>query len=93
MLQVLAYAQQSRECSNYEQVSLHERMQQYMRHIDQESSHSVNGNLGSSHGDGVRPMARSSQKVIAEVMQSAANGKVVLKWTLMFACNMISSTN
>ncbi|CAK7336820.1 unnamed protein product [Dovyalis caffra] len=74
--QVLAYAQQSRECSNYEQVSLHERMQEFMKHIDQESRHSVNGILGSPHKDSTRPTARSSQKVIEEVMQTAAKGKV-----------------
>ncbi|KAF9668106.1 hypothetical protein SADUNF_Sadunf15G0093500 [Salix dunnii] len=74
--QVLAYAQQCRECSNYEQVSLHERMQEFMKHIDQESRHSVNSIFSSPHEDSMRPAARSSQKVIEEVMQSAAKGKV-----------------
>ncbi|XP_011040266.1 PREDICTED: ADP-ribosylation factor GTPase-activating protein AGD1 isoform X1 [Populus euphratica] len=74
--QVLAYAQQCRECSNYDQVSLHERMQEFMKHIDQESRHSVNDIFSSPHEESVRPAARSSQKVIEEVMQSAAKGKV-----------------
>ncbi|KAJ6761025.1 ADP-RIBOSYLATION FACTOR GTPASE-ACTIVATING PROTEIN AGD1 [Salix purpurea] len=74
--QVLAYAQQCRECSNYEQVSLHERMQEFMKHIDQESRHSVNSIFSSPREDSMRPAARSSQKVIEEVMQSAAKGKV-----------------
>ncbi|KAJ6875897.1 ADP-ribosylation factor GTPase-activating protein AGD1 isoform X2 [Populus alba x Populus x berolinensis] len=74
--QVLAYAQQCRECSNYDQVSLHERMQEFMKHIDQESRHSVNDIFSSPREDSMRPAARSSQKVIEEVMQSAAKGKV-----------------
>lgn len=74
----MAYAQQCRECSNYDQVSLHERMQEFMKHIDQESRHSVN-DIFSSREDSMRPAARSSQKVIEEVMQSAAKGKVVRK--------------
>ncbi|KAJ8772473.1 hypothetical protein K2173_027650 [Erythroxylum novogranatense] len=61
--QVLAYAQQSRECSNYEQESLNERMQEYTRQIDPASKHTL-------------PFPRSSQKVIEEIMQSATTGKV-----------------
>ncbi|WRX17690.1 Arf GTPase activating protein - like 4 [Theobroma cacao] len=38
--QVLAYAQQSRECSNYEQASLSERMQEHIRQIDLKSKQS-----------------------------------------------------
>ncbi|KAF2312800.1 hypothetical protein GH714_040498 [Hevea brasiliensis] len=74
--QVLAYAQQSRECSNYEQASLNERVQEYVRQIDRESKHNLNGGLGSPSGEGLRLFARSSQKVIEAVMQSAAKGKV-----------------
>jgi Arf-GAP/coiled-coil/ANK repeat/PH domain-containing protein len=54
-------------------------MQEFMKHIDQESRHSVNDIFSSPHEDSVRPAARSSQKVIEEVMQSAAKGKVVRK--------------
>ncbi|XP_057988605.1 ADP-ribosylation factor GTPase-activating protein AGD1 isoform X2 [Hevea brasiliensis] len=74
--QVLAYAQQSRECSNYEQASLNERVQEYVRQIDRESKHNLNVGLGSPSGEGLRLFARSSQKVIEAVMQSAAKGKV-----------------
>ncbi|KAG8652717.1 hypothetical protein MANES_06G126100v8 [Manihot esculenta] len=74
--QVLAYAQQSRECSNYEQAALNERVQEYVRQIDRESKHNLNGGVGSPSGDGLRLFARSSQKVIEAVMQSAAKGKV-----------------
>ncbi|CAI0548059.1 unnamed protein product [Linum tenue] len=73
--QVLAYAQQSRECSNYEQASLNERMHEYMKQIDRENRQSLHGNNGSPHADG-RPFVRSSQKVIEAVMETAMQGKV-----------------
>ncbi|CAF1707791.1 hypothetical protein Bca4012_005801 [Brassica carinata] len=70
--QVLSYAHQSRECTNYEMASLNERMQEYKRQVDRETR-----NLnGSPTGDGMRHNSRSSQKVIEAVMQSAAKGKV-----------------
>ncbi|XP_044501810.1 ADP-ribosylation factor GTPase-activating protein AGD1-like isoform X2 [Mangifera indica] len=75
--QVLAYAQKSRESSNYEQESLHRRMQEYIRQIDRESKKSLNGSNGSPKGDRkTRPFPRNSNKVIEAVMQSAAKGKV-----------------
>ncbi|GLT83854.1 hypothetical protein SLE2022_021220 [Rubroshorea leprosula] len=74
--QVLAYTQQSKECSNYEQASLNERMQEYIRQIDQDNRQCLNGSLRSQAVDCIRPFPRSSQKVIEAVMESAANGKV-----------------
>ncbi|CAK9186903.1 unnamed protein product [Ilex paraguariensis] len=74
--QVLAYAQQSRECSNYEQAALHERMQEYKRQVDHESRHSFNGSHGSPNGEVIQPFHRSSHKAIEAVMESAAEGKV-----------------
>ncbi|XP_050224011.1 ADP-ribosylation factor GTPase-activating protein AGD3 [Mercurialis annua] len=75
--QVLTYAQQSRERSNYEQASLNERMQEYKRQIDRESRLSSNGSNGSPiGGDGIQAIGRSSHKMIEAVMQSAAKGKV-----------------
>ncbi|XP_044493333.1 ADP-ribosylation factor GTPase-activating protein AGD1-like isoform X2 [Mangifera indica] len=75
--QVLAYAQQSRECSNYEQDSLHERMKEYIRQIARESKNSLNGSYGSPKGDSIiRPFGRNSNKEIEAAMQSAAKGKV-----------------
>lgn len=77
-LQVLAYAQQSRECSNYEQDSLYERMKEYIRQIARESKNSLNGSYGSPKGDSIiRPFGRNSNKEIEAAMQSAAKGKVV----------------
>ena len=71
-MQVLSYAHQSRECTDYEMASLNERMQEYKRQVDRETR-----NLnGSPAGDGMRHNSRSSQKVIEAVMQSAAKGKV-----------------
>uniref|UniRef100_A0A2P2LTL6 ADP-ribosylation factor GTPase-activating protein AGD3 n=1 Tax=Rhizophora mucronata TaxID=61149 RepID=A0A2P2LTL6_RHIMU len=74
--QVLTYAQQSRERSNYEQAALSERMQEYKRQIDRESRWSSNGSTGSPNGDGIQAIGRSSHKMIEAVMQSAAKGKV-----------------
>ncbi|PIA32765.1 hypothetical protein AQUCO_04300004v1 [Aquilegia coerulea] len=74
--QVLTYAQQSRERSNYEQAALTERMQDYQRQIDRESRWSSNGSHGSPNGDGIQAIGRSSHKMIEAVMQSAAKGKV-----------------
>ncbi|KAL8249971.1 hypothetical protein R6Q59_006839 [Mikania micrantha] len=71
--QVLTYAQQSRERSNYEQAALNERMQEYKRQIDRESRWSSNG---SPNGDGIQAIGRSSHKMIEAVMQSASKGKV-----------------
>ncbi|KAK1406039.1 hypothetical protein QVD17_42236 [Tagetes erecta] len=74
--QVLTYAQQSRERSNYEQAALNERMQEYKRQIDRESRWSSNGSNGSPNGDGIQAIGRSSHKMIEAVMQSASKGKV-----------------
>ncbi|KAJ4975054.1 hypothetical protein NE237_008228 [Protea cynaroides] len=74
--QVLTYAQQSRERSNYEQAALTERMQEFKRQIDRESRWSSNGLHDSPNGDGLQAIGRSSHKMIEAVMQSAAKGKV-----------------
>ncbi|XP_057485579.1 ADP-ribosylation factor GTPase-activating protein AGD3-like [Actinidia eriantha] len=74
--QVLTYAQQSRERSNYEQAALNERMQEYKRQVDQESRWSSDGSNRSPNGDGIQAIGRSSHKMIDAVMQSAAKGKV-----------------
>ena len=77
--QVLAYSQQSRERSNYEQDSLSERMQEYKRQIDRESRHSLNVYPVTSNGNGnhgMQPYTKTSNKVIEAAMQSAAQGKV-----------------
>ncbi|CAL9754446.1 unnamed protein product [Musa acuminata subsp. burmannicoides] len=74
--QVLAYAQQSRERSSYEQAALIERMQEFKRQIDRESRWSANGSNDSPNGDGIQAIGRSSHKMIEAVMQTAAKGKV-----------------
>ncbi|XP_058192776.1 ADP-ribosylation factor GTPase-activating protein AGD3 [Rhododendron vialii] len=75
--QVLTYARQSRERSNYEQAALNERMQEYKRQVDRESRLSSNGSHGSPNGgDGIQAIGRSSHKMIEAVMQSAGKGKV-----------------
>ncbi|KAJ8569657.1 hypothetical protein K7X08_006234 [Anisodus acutangulus] len=74
--QVLTYAQQSRERSNYEKEALNEKMQEYKRQVDRESRWFSNGSNGSPNGDGIQAIGRSSHKQIEAVMQSAARGKV-----------------
>ncbi|PIN04889.1 Myotrophin [Handroanthus impetiginosus] len=74
--QVLAYAQQARQNSNYEQSALNERMQEYLRQVDQESRQSFSGPHGSPNGDASQPFPRSSHKLIEAVMHSTAEGKV-----------------
>lgn len=82
MLQVLGYAQQSRESSNYEQASLVEKMQEYIKQIDNESKQALNGSHACSNDVGMQPFNRKTQKEIEAVMQSAANGKVMVLATL-----------
>ncbi|XP_020248446.1 ADP-ribosylation factor GTPase-activating protein AGD3-like isoform X2 [Asparagus officinalis] len=74
--QVLAYAQQSRQRSNYEQEALTERMQEFKRQIDRESLSSSYGLFDSPNGDGIQTLGRSSYKMIEAVMQTAVKGKV-----------------
>ncbi|RAL38692.1 hypothetical protein DM860_002670 [Cuscuta australis] len=76
--QVLTYARQSRERSNYEQVALNEKMQEYKRQIDRESKWASSGSNGSPspNGDGIQAIGRSSHKEIEAAMQSATRGKV-----------------
>ncbi|XP_049932042.1 ADP-ribosylation factor GTPase-activating protein AGD3-like isoform X11 [Nymphaea colorata] len=74
--QVLIYAQQSRERSNYDQAVLAERMQEYKRQIDRENRWSSNGSHGSPSRDRIQTIGRSSHKMIEAVMQSAVKGKV-----------------
>ncbi|KAJ4839767.1 ADP-ribosylation factor GTPase-activating protein agd1 [Turnera subulata] len=71
--QVFAYAQQSRECCNYEQASLNERMLEYMRQVDEESKQS--DVYASPKAECVR-FGTNSHKEIEASMQSAAMGKV-----------------
>lgn len=90
--QVLTYAQQSRERSNYEQAALNERMQEYKRQIDRESRCSSNGSNRSPNGDGIQAIGRSSHKMIEAVMQSAAKGKVKIDFcNFVFDCAILFS--
>ncbi|KAI7986200.1 ADP-ribosylation factor GTPase-activating protein AGD3 [Camellia lanceoleosa] len=74
--QVLAYAQQSRESSRYEQATLNERIKEYKRQVDRESRQSLILSHISPNGDARKPFPRSSHKEIKAVMQSAAEGRV-----------------
>nr|KYP49004.1 ADP-ribosylation factor GTPase-activating protein AGD1 [Cajanus cajan] len=76
MLQVMDYVHQSRESYNKEQISLYKRMQDYKRHVYEESRLSLNGPYGSPSRDSAHPFSRISNEVADVVMESAANGKV-----------------
>lgn len=78
VLQVLAYAQQSRESFNNEQLSLSERMQEYKRQIDHGSGQYLNGSHISRSVNCTQPLTRQSHKEIEVAMQSATEGKVFL---------------
>ncbi|KAI3764506.1 hypothetical protein L2E82_14515 [Cichorium intybus] len=73
--QVLTYAQQSQERSNYERAALNERMQEYKRQIHRQSRWSSNGSNGSPNGDGIQDIGRRSHKMIEAFLQSASKGK------------------
>ncbi|GAB4860352.1 hypothetical protein Ancab_035511 [Ancistrocladus abbreviatus] len=72
--QVLAYAQQSKESSNFDAPPLNEKMKEDKNHIDQQSMRSVNGSHDSSFKDAEQSLSRSTN--IEEVMQSSANGEI-----------------
>ncbi|KAL3835403.1 hypothetical protein ACJIZ3_010139 [Penstemon smallii] len=77
--QVLAYAQQARQNSNYEQSALRGRMQEYRRQVDNESRRSFGGSShGSPNRDVMYSIPRTSHKLIEAAMHSAAEGKVHL---------------
>lgn len=88
MLQVLDYVQQTRESTNQEQISLNERILEYRSQIDRESRHSLSGVQGSPSGDGMQPISRKSNKLIEEVMQSAAKGKVLAAADMIFPLSL-----
>ncbi|KAE9587367.1 putative Arf GTPase activating protein [Lupinus albus] len=76
ILEVLAYAQKSRESANEEQISLCERMVQYKQLAREESKLSSNGPYSSPSGDSMQHFSRISNKVVDAVTESSANGKV-----------------
>lgn len=75
LLQILDYAEQSKQSSNSELTSLNEKMKEYKKQIDQQSRQSVNGE--SPTVDCPQPFPKSTDKTIEEVMQSSTNGKVL----------------
>lgn len=76
LLQILSHAQQLRESSNHEQVSLIVRMLEYKKQSDTESRETINGSHVSTNGDSMQPFAWRSHKEVEAVMQSTAKGKV-----------------
>lgn len=83
-MQVLTYAQQSRERANYEQAALADRMQEYRQEVERESQRSMDYDT-SSAGDGIQGVGRSSHKMIEAVMQSTPKGQVHNNGTIQSA--------
>lgn len=75
LCQVLAYAQQSRERANSEQVLLADRMQEYRQQMERDNQRSLSVDT-TTGGDGIQAVGRSSHKMIEAVMQSTPRGKV-----------------
>ncbi|EPS72895.1 hypothetical protein M569_01862, partial [Genlisea aurea] len=74
--QLLAYALQARQNSNYEQSALNGRMQEYMRQVDQEIRGSFTASQGSPNREAIQQFPRNPQKLIEAVMNSVTDGKV-----------------
>lgn len=74
--QVLLNAQKSRESYHSEQKALSERIQEYKKHID--FGNKLPGNVPVGNGDLTHQPSRQSHKLIQAVMQSAAEGKVLV---------------
>ncbi len=66
--QVLTYAQQSRERTNYEQAALADRMQEYRQQMEQENQHSFSDTDSLATGHGIQAVGRSSHKLIEAVI-------------------------
>lgn len=77
-MQVLASAQEAKQNANNELSALDERMQDYVKQVDQERKRSVVRPNETPKVDPIQPVFRSSQKVIEAVMHSAAGGKVYI---------------
>lgn len=75
-MQILDYAEQSKQNSSNELTSLNEKMKEYKRQIDEQSRQSVNGSRDYHGMECAPPFTKSTDKAIEEVMQSSANGKV-----------------
>lgn len=74
----MAYAQQARQNSNYEQSALNERMQEYMRQVVRENQRSSFVPNETPNEDAIQPVSRKSHKLIEAVMHSTVEGKVHL---------------
>ncbi|KAL2342822.1 hypothetical protein Fmac_004107 [Flemingia macrophylla] len=74
--EVMDYVHQSRENYDEEQISLYKRMQDYKKHVFEESRLSLNGPYASPSRDSAHPFSRISNEVADVVMESATNGKV-----------------
>jgi Arf-GAP/coiled-coil/ANK repeat/PH domain-containing protein len=86
LLQVLTYAQQSKESTNIEQDKLAKRIQEYRTQAELDSSADMEP---STSADGIHVAGLSSYKNIEAIMQSTANGEVSLGFVDIY-CMFVS---
>lgn len=76
--QVLTYAQQSRERTNFEQAALSDKMAEYRRQLERSNMQSLSEVHGAvAGGDGMQIVGKSNN-LIEKIMNSTPKGKVGL---------------
>lgn len=76
ILQVLTYAQQSKEMAIIEQDKLAKRIQEFRTQVEIDNLRASSNMDTSTSGDGIHVVGTNSYKSIEALMQSTANGKV-----------------
>ena len=74
----MTYAQQSKEMANAEQDNLAKRIQEFRTQSELASLRSMSHTEASTIGDGIHVVGIKSYKNIEELMQSTANGEVLM---------------
>lgn len=76
--QVLTYAQQSRERTNFEQAALSDKMAEYRRQLERSNMQSLSEVAGVTVGGDGMQMVGKSNNLIEKIMNSTPKGKVGL---------------
>jgi hypothetical protein len=74
--QVLTYAQQSRERTNFEQAALTDKMAEYRRQLERSNMQSLSEVYGAPAGGDGMQMVGKSNNLIQKMMDSTPKGKV-----------------
>lgn len=78
--QVLTYTQHSKETVSVQQDKLEKRIQQFRTQSELASLRPSSNMEATTSGDGIHVSGSNSYKNIEDLMQSTANGKVMLLW-------------